>query len=483
MYDRIRENEIRKPRKTVLPVFSLIFALFIGLFSTGLLYPSIVGSAKSKDFTLEPKAGEWQTWVLESGSQYRPPQPPGKRTTQQEIKKLEALQKERGASMQKITYWTGVTPSYRWNRIASDLLVDTNANTLVANRYLAILNTAMADSMVAAWDAKYTYQRQRPSIFDRDFDAAVSVPKSPSYPSEDAVAAGAASVILSHLMPDHAANFEAKAQEVMHIVQVAGLNYPSDVEIGYELGRKVGEAAIARAKSDGSDAQWDGQMPTGPGYWTGQNPALPTMGDWKTWVLESGDQFRPADRYAYDSAELAAEMDELRALVEQRTGKKSTHGFFWEFGAGGVRNSWFWNEHAGRKILETGLGSNPPRSARALALMNVALYDAGVACWDAKYEYWSMRPFQLDAEFKTMFPSPNHPSFPSAHSCLSKAASDVLAYLFPNDAAEFDAYAVEAGEARLWAGLHVRSDVTAGNQIGHDVAGAVIEYAENDGSR
>ena len=51
------------------------------------------------------------------------------------------------------------------------------------------------------------------------------------------------------------------------------------------------------------------------------------------------------------------------------------------------------------------------------------------------------------------------------------------------DAAEFDAFAVEAGEARLWAGLHVRSDVTAGIQLAHDVAGAVIEYAEKDGSK
>jgi membrane-associated phospholipid phosphatase len=116
-------------------------------------------------------------------------------------------------------------------------------------------------------------------------------------------------------------------------------------------------------------------------------------------------------------------------------------------------------------------------AARVYALINVAAYDSFVACWDAKYTYWSMRPIHIDPDFTSLFPAPNFPSYPSAHSCISTAAAEVLAELFPVNAEEVRALAEQAGESRIWAGIHFRSDIEAGSKLGQDVAGAVIAHS------
>src|SRR5207245_7998564 len=128
------------------------------------------------------------------------------------------------------------------------------------------------------------------------------------------------------------------------------------------------------------------------------------------------------------------------------------------------------------------LDLNPPRAARALALMTVANYDANVACWDAKFTYWAIRPFQLDPTLVTLFPTPNHPSYPAAHACNDGAIAPVLGYLFPNDADFFAARAQEAANSRLWAGIHFRGDLISGATLGSGVAQLVIDRAKADGS-
>lgn len=134
------------------------------------------------------------------------------------------------------------------------------------------------------------------------------------------------------------------------------------------------------------------------------------------------------------------------------------------------------NEHARRMILEYGLADDPPAAARALAAVNIAFYDAAVACWDAKYAYWQIRPSQLDPEFKPLFPPPNHPSYPAAHGCLSTATATTLAHLFPRDAEAFLALGKQAAEARMWAGIHYRSDIDAGQALARAVAEEVLAH-------
>jgi membrane-associated phospholipid phosphatase len=133
-------------------------------------------------------------------------------------------------------------------------------------------------------------------------------------------------------------------------------------------------------------------------------------------------------------------------------------------------------------VLAHNLAANPPRAARSYLLPNVAAYDAAVGCWDAKYTYWAPRPFQLDPNFKPLFTTPNHPSYPSAHGCISTALGATMAYLFPADAQTVEALAENASQSRIWAGIHFRSDVAAGQALGAAVAQKFIQRAEADGS-
>jgi membrane-associated phospholipid phosphatase len=115
--------------------------------------------------------------------------------------------------------------------------------------------------------------------------------------------------------------------------------------------------------------------------------------------------------------------------------------------------------------------------------VNIAAYDAGTAVWDAKYAYWAIRPDQLDTTVTTLFPTPPHPSYPSAHSSVIAGAMATLAYLFPTEADYFNGRADECASARIYAGIHFRSDVETGVALGRTIAGVLIGRAQSDGSQ
>lgn len=453
----------------------LLLVIFT-LFSFGALGTIVASPAVQATAMIETTAGSWETWVLDSGSQFRPGGPPDDPATAQEIDELLALAANRdAAALQQIAYWNAGAPSLRWNQIALDSLLEGATPIFLASRTLALVHVAIYDATIATWDSKYTYNRPRPSEVNPGLETVIPNPPSPSYPSEYAATAAAASEVLAWLFPNKAQEFAEKAQEAANSRLLAGVEYPSDVEAGLELGRRVAEQVIAWGQADGFDVPWTGSLPGEAGKWTGENPIVPMAGTWRTWVLESPDQFRPAPPYAYDSEELAAEMQELREI--ERTPVMNSIAMFWEYGSGGRRGYWLWNELAGRFMLESRWDDNAPLAARAYALMNISSYDAMVACWDAKYTYWALRPFQYDPEFNPLFATPNHPSYPSAHSCISTATANTLAVLFPNNADEVLGLSEQASESRINAGIHFRSDVVAGIELGAKVADAVLEHA------
>jgi hypothetical protein len=159
-----------------------------------------------------------------------------------------------------------------------------------------------------------------------------------------------------------------------------------------------------------------------------------------------------------------------------RTAATNQIAFFWANPQQSGAELTYWNDLTSRKVMESRLDLNPPRAAQVYALESVAEHDVNIACWDAKYTYWRIRPSQLDPEVKVLFPTvPNHPSYPSAHSCNSGTAAAVLGSIFPADAAELNRLAVEAGNSRLWAGIHFQSDLEAGLNLAHEVAQAVLD--------
>ena len=133
-------------------------------------------------------------------------------------------------------------------------LLAATPTTTYAHRVYAYVAMAMQDATTATWESKYFYNRVRPShaggVSERRRDVevltALPVPNSPSYPSEHAATAQAAATVLAYFLPAEAASFQAQAEEAAWSRVLAGLQYPSDYAAGLELGRRVGEAVIAR---------------------------------------------------------------------------------------------------------------------------------------------------------------------------------------------------------------------------------------------
>ncbi|MDB5235852.1 MAG: PA-phosphatase [Hymenobacter sp.] len=415
---------------------------------------------------MEPTAGEWKTWVIPSGAAFAVPPPPSAKATRAEAQTVLALAQRRdSAALQLIRYWNAGAPGYRWQAISESLIND----PVLMWRSQALMNIAIYDATVAAWHAKYAYRRLGPD--GRHAEAACVARNScPSYPSEHAVAAGAASAVLAYLFPAKADSLKQLAADAGRSRILAGVAYPSDVEAGYDLGQRVAAAVMERAKTDSCDAVWKGTLPTQAGLWHDARPPMaPMRGHWRPFVLTSGRQFRPGPPPNY-----ATEMQELKNA--KRTFRTMGRAFLWV-------TSNYWSETLDRKLFETNLYLNAPRAARAYALMSVAGFDAGVACWDAKYTYWGIRPDQYDPAYKPVLPvTPPFPGYPSGHATISNARGMVLSYLFPEDAKLFAAQAREAAESRFDGGIHFRTDNTVGLDMGQKVGNEVVKRAKLDGA-
>jgi membrane-associated phospholipid phosphatase len=152
---------------------------------------------------------------------------------------------------------------------------------------------------------------------------------------------------------------------------------------------------------------------------------------------------------------------------------------FWQTPQG----TWYWFfDEVTRRLFEYRLDGNPPRAARAYALMGVTQWDQIITSHDAKMTYWRIRPSQLDATLPILFPPPNHPSYPANHG-MTAARANLLGYLFPREAEYYRRIGEEIGLSRIWAGIHYRSDVETSWEIARKLLQKVIARAESDGSK
>jgi membrane-associated phospholipid phosphatase len=427
---------------------------------------------------IEPDAGTWHTWLLEAGSEMRLDAPPDEAATQAELEELHALLNSVDDDMRsQIRHWSAGVPAYQWNKLATEEFFYRGTPSPISTYGLALMNVAIYDATIAAWDTKYTYMRPRPSTLDNTLNAVLPTPHSPAYPSEHAVAAGAASTVLAHLFPDKADFFVAQGEAAAEAMLHSGIYYPSDIEAGFTLGQAVGEQAIAWAQANPINLTPVEAINGEDGKWSGTNPIGANLGSSPTFVLSSPDEFRPEAPLEFSSAELEAEMQELRDL--ERTPRTMAIARYWEYGSGAFQNTLRWTQEASNLIWEYGLEDNAPRGALVYAAINIAGYDATIATFEAKYYYLAIRPIHYDTEFQSVFPTPNHPTYPSAHSSISTAILATLAALFPEDADSLMGITHQIGDARMWAGLHFRNDIVAGETLGQQIAEKVLSPFDN----
>jgi membrane-associated phospholipid phosphatase len=405
-------------------------------------------------------------WLVQSYGQLAIPAMP--KNLADERAALKAMTTKRTADdLARFRWWATGSTVHRWNELAVDELLENWVTLPLAGRHLALFHAALDDAIAVA---RHNTRQSRPAAID----AALTGPLAANAiaPSEHAAAAAAAADVLSYFFPARAALYAAKAEEAMQVRVMAGVEFPAEIAAGRAIGQKIASLAVARGKADRSEAKWSGNVPEGPGKWKGQNPIAPLAGTWQTWVLAQANEFRPPAPPAFDSEKIKADLNELKTFA--RTPKSNHKATYWEV-FGGARAHTLWNEIARTKLLEHGASSQA--SSRVLAALNIAIADVGVACWEAKFSYWYIRPPQLDSELKTVFPAPNHPSYPAAHGCFSTAAATVVAAVFPRDRDRLLATGKEAAEARMWAGIHYRTDIDAGQELGRKVAERTLERA------
>lgn len=449
------------------------------------------GDGERAELKSEPTAGEWQTWVLPSGSSIEVPPPPkaGSEAARVDADQLRTAVRSRTGDEEKTARALEREPAVEpWLRDVMRFVAARPKDPPGASRNYALLSVAMHDAVVSAWHWKYEYRRKAPSG-----ETLFEPPADPSYPSEHAAIAGAASRVLAHLYPEEPAlRLERQAQDIASSRMTAGVSYPSDVKAGMALGRKVADQVIRYADNDGSDRKWDGKRPgPGPRYWepppgSAARPVKPLAGTWKTWVMESGSQFRapPPPRFGTPGF-----LKEVRATVraqDELTEKQKRAAKFWQGGDGTALPPGIWIQVVLEQLRKEPLTT--PRASRVFALLNVAQADAGVAAWDSKYKYWYPRPENgirdsgVDRQWKPYVETPLFPAYVSGHATYSGAAGEVLAHIYPKDEKLWRARAQEAAMSRVWGGIHWPVDGEFGLRMGRSIGDLVVERAKRDGA-
>ena len=412
----------------------------------------------------EPNAGKWKTWFdLSPGIRNLPPPNPYKAELAEVISAQRSLD---SAGFQTIAHWNAGAPGYRWYGMISQLwMTDISGKGALAN---LLIGTSIYDATIVAWNTKYTYNRPRPFAVDSHVKLFAAKPESPSYPCEHSVAAGAAVAIIEHFYPHLTDSVNRMAHQVMSSRIAAGVAFRSDTKAGFELGKKIAKMQIEQTGDFILEKNFDGTIPTGPGFWNGKNPMLPLAGLNKTFVLENASQFRPGPPPNFDK-----EMAELKNFKQTFSSRANAFHYASQPVA---------SELLTKKIFEYDIDANPPRAARIYAAINISYYDAFTACWDAKYAYWGIRPDQYDTTFTPLMPSPPFPGYPSGHATMSGVIADLCTYFFPRDRNLFEKIAIDGAESRFHAGIHFRSDNDAGLTLGRSIAAKVIERLRVDGA-
>jgi hypothetical protein len=329
-------------------------------------------------------------------------------------------------------------------------------------------------------------------------------------------ASSAAYHVAKHLYPSFLGVWDSTLIECNASVPDASLLGPS-----MDFGQEVAMAVIAARANDGSDAKVD-YVPGGmPGDWSRTPPAFlaPLLPQWPEvipFAMSAPDQFLAPPPPALSSEAYATAVDQVMRLGSKtgstRTADQTQIADFWADGGGTFTPPGHWNRIAADASLVS--GQSLIESARTLALVNIALADAGISCWDTKYEYDLWRPIdairkagtdgnamtQEDASWTPLLVTPPFPAYTSGHSTFSGASAEVLTAIFgasfsftsqkdlPTNTAQlpfdpskrilrtfgnFYQAAEEASWSRIYGGIHFLFDGTEGLQSGYEV-GALV---------
>lgn len=482
---------------------------------------------------LDADAGDWNMIVLSSVDQIAvaAPADPSSDAYKAELAAIKTAQSKLTKEQKEIIKFWSVSGVVRWNQIMRELVARFNlppaprpdgtypgpdaenpfadpnfpfSNPPYAARAYSYVSVAQYEALKAAWHYKYLYNRAAPyNIVDSGVEALVPETDLPAYPSEDAVLSGVAVEMLKLLFPIAEGEIRMHAANQRNAALWSGKASSSDISAGLALGKAVAVNIIDnRAKKDGMGAAagnaalWK-QLEDNVGFgnmidfdqqpWISQEspkrpPMLPNFSKVWTWNMTAEDiaNERPLPPPSTSSDEMQNEIDEVKKYSKNVTRERLAIVHKWADGVGTYTPPGHWNDIATEYIVAEKFSE--VRTARAYALLNMAMHNAGVSCWETKFYYFNPRPSQMDPSIKTVTGLPNFPSFTSGHSNFSGSAATVLSYLFPEHTEYFNAQAYEASMSRLYGAIHYRSDVEMGLDQGKAIGGYTVQYALTDGA-
>lgn len=280
-----------------------------------------------------------------------------------------------------------------------------------------------------------------------------------------------------------------------------------------DKGRAVGSAAaaniIALRANDGASPNFSYPGPTNPGVgeWR-PTPSAFGNGINQQWgavtpfVLPASDVFRPAappkigtGKYHKALAEVATIGSDSNAV---RTAEQTHIAQFWKQDAELPVNE-------AARLLSDKYDLSLAENALLFALVDIAVADARIAIWDAKYEYLFWRPVTAlnanadgsvtngYANWLPLLATPAHPSYPSGHSGTLNAGFEVLQAFFGDKQTLTLTTTTTAGEptrtikrlsqaeeenglSRIYGGIHYSFDNEVGQRVGNKVAAYVLAH-------
>jgi hypothetical protein len=394
-----------------------------------------------------------------------------------------------------------------WNTTMLRAALVGGTSPLVMTRVAAIVHSAVFDAV---------------NGIARRYTPVHVAPGGPAGASQDAAAVQAAYATLVQLYPTQKPFLDARLAVSLAVLATHESN--AAITSGRTWGQTVADAILAWRSTDGfTPAPPPFLGGTAPGQWRPTPPALlpgagPQFAYMIPWAILSPSQFHPAGPPALTSAKYAIDFNETKAMgsatSSTRTPDQTVASWFWASGTA----SYIWNTVAVSLIDRSDWDDDSGHewhgrrhhssldNARLLAVMNVAMADAAIGCWEAKYSFNFWRPVTAiplaaadgnpatteDPAWTPLFATPNHPEYPSGHSCISGAAGAVLADSF-GDRTHFNAESdlmpgvvrsyksfssalKEVKNARIFAGIHFRSATDDGQTIGASVAEYVLDH-------
>jgi hypothetical protein len=479
-----------------------------------------------KPANIDINAGVWKPVLLTGPTEFAVPTPSTTTTPDYiaQINEIKTWQADLTSEEKKIVKYWSAGAVLRWNEILRELVAKHNlppyqnpdgtypapnannplaypqfpfANPPYASRAYAYVSAAQYDALVAAWHYKKLYNRAAPYTVDATVNALIPKSDLPSYPSEDATVAGAAVEMMKLLFPGDQDYIQQKAEEHMKARIIAGANVRSDIEAGMALGKSVAQKFVTRARGDragaagGNPSLWAqletdciarGEIPWYSLETPKRPPMLPVFGKVKAFLFDSltAISLRPGPPPLVNSQKMKDETKEIYDFVNNPTRERTRIVHFWADGVGTYTPAGHWDAIAAEDFIAKNFSE--VRWARNMALVNMALMDAGIVCWDTKFFYFNPRPTQLDPKIKTITGIPNFPAYISGHSTFSAAAATILGHIIPEKASAYDEMATEASLSRMFGGIHYRSDCEVGLTVGKNIGNYAKQRAITDGA-